>query len=47
MRRSIATGAEFADGAEVISGVTPNDVIFKEPDKIVNKSYIRIEEQSE
>lgn len=47
VRRSIATGAEFADGAEVISGVTPNDVIFKEPDKIVNKSYIRIEEQSE
>lgn len=46
VRRSIDTGAEFADGAEVISGVTPNDIIFKEPDKIVNKSYIRIEEQN-
>lgn len=47
VRRNIKTGAEFADGAEVVSGVTPNDVIFEEPDKIVNKSYIRIEEQSE
>ena len=43
VRRSIDTGAEFADGAEVISGVSPNDVIFKDPEKIVDKSYIRID----
>lgn len=43
VRRSITTGAEFSDGAEVVSGVTPSDVVFKEPEKIVGESYIRIE----
>lgn len=42
VRRNIITGAEFADGAEVVSGVSTDDVIFEEPEKIVDKSFIRI-----
>ena len=47
VRRSITTGAEFADGAEIISGIEKTDVIFKEPDKISDKSYIRLPENIE
>lgn len=46
VRRNITTGAEFADGTEITSGVDKNDIIFKEPDKIANKSYIRLSESS-
>lgn len=42
IRRSITTGAEFAEGTEITSGVGRDDIIFKEPDKIADKSYIRL-----
>ena len=47
VRRDITTGAEFADGTEIISGVGKSDIIFKEPDKIADKSYIRLPENTE
>lgn len=47
VRRDISTGAEFADGAEIIYGVSQSDIIFKEPEKIANRSYIRIAENSQ
>ena len=45
VRRNITTGAEFADGAEIVSGVSKDDVIFKDPDKIADRSYIRLSEE--
>lgn len=47
VRRNVITGAEFADGAEIISGVDMNDIIFKEPDKIADKTYIRVPEDED
>lgn len=47
VRRRVATGAEFADGTEITSGVDKNDIIFKEPDKIADKSYIRVPDDVE
>ena len=47
VRRNITTGAEFADGTEIVSGVDKNDIIFKEPDKIADRSYIRLSEDIE
>ena len=47
VRRNITTGAEFADGTEIISGIDKDDIIFKEPDKIAEKSYIRLAEDIE
>ena len=44
VRKNIATGAEFADGTEIISGIGKDDIIFKEPDKIADRSYIRLTE---
>lgn len=46
-RRNIITGAEFADGAEVLSGLTPNDIIFKDPAVISSRNYIRLAEDNE
>ncbi len=43
VRRNIFTGAEFADGTEIIKGVTPTDIVFAEPEKISQKSYIKLE----
>ena len=42
VRRNIITGAEFADGAEIVSGVSADDIIFAEPEKIAQRSFIRI-----
>lgn len=42
-RRAITTGAEFADGTEITSGINSGDTVFKEPEKIVDKRYIRPE----
>lgn len=42
VRRSIITGAEFADGTEVVSGVEAGEIIFGEPEKLAKSSYIRI-----
>lgn len=47
IRKSIITGAEFADGAEIVSGIGKSDIIFTEPDKIADKSYIRVSENIE
>ncbi|MCH5206718.1 MAG: HlyD family efflux transporter periplasmic adaptor subunit [Oscillospiraceae bacterium] len=44
VRRNIMTGAEFSDGTEVKSGVSETDVIFKNPDEIADRSFIRIAE---
>lgn len=44
IRQSITTGAEFAEGTEITSGIGKDDIIFKEPDKIADKSYIRLPE---
>lgn len=41
-RRNIITGAEFADGTEILSGLTPNDIIFKDPAVISGRNYIRL-----
>lgn len=43
VRRNIFTGAEFADGTEIIKGVAPTDIVFAEPEKISQKSYIKLE----
>ncbi len=45
-RRNIITGAEFADGTEILSGLTPNDIIFKDPEIISARNYIRLAESS-
>lgn len=45
VRRNIFTGAEFSDGAEVIKGVTAQDVVFSSPEEIAGRSFIRIEEE--
>lgn len=44
VRRGVFTGAEFADGTEVRKGVSENDIIFKNPQEIAERSYIRIAE---
>lgn len=44
VRRGIATGAEFADGAEIKSGVSTGDVVFGDPQDIADRSYIRLAE---
>ena len=41
-RRDIQTGAEFADGCEVVSGISIDDIILSEPEIIKGESYIRI-----
>ena len=45
VRRDIKTGAEFSDGTEVVSGIDGNEILLKEPDKITDKSNIRIDER--
>lgn len=47
VRRDIVTGAEFADGSEIISGVADSDIIFNEPEKLNGRSYIRLSEELE
>ncbi len=42
VRRNIFTGAEFSDGTEVIKGVSPTDIVLAEPEKIAQKSYIKL-----
>lgn len=47
VRRNIITGAEFADGSEIISGVAKDDIIFISPETLAEKSYIRVPEDIE
>lgn len=44
VRRNIFTGAEFSDGTEIIKGVALEDIIFEEPEKVAESSYIKVEE---
>lgn len=46
IRREITTGAEFADGAEIISGVEAGELVFNEPEKLAKSSFIRVEEKN-
>lgn len=43
IRRDIITGAEFADGAEIIAGVKAGERVFNEPEKLAKSSFIRVE----
>ena len=42
IRREITTGEEFADGAEIVSGVEAGELIFNEPEKLAKSSFIRV-----
>lgn len=42
VRRSIRTGEEFADGAEIVEGLSPKDVVFDDPEEISERRRIRI-----
>lgn len=46
-RRNIVTGAEFADGTEIKSGITAEDIIFQTPEELSDRSFIRISQQSD
>lgn len=42
VRRDIVTGAEFADGTEIKSGVKAEDIIFQNPEELLNRNYTRV-----
>lgn len=44
VRRSIRTGEEFADGAEIVDGLSLKDVVFDSPEEISARRRIRISE---
>lgn len=43
VRRKIFTGAEFSDGAEVLKGVTADELVFTSPEEIAESSFIIVE----
>ncbi len=43
LKRKIFTGAEFSDGAEIIKGVTAEELVLTSPESIKENSYIRLE----
>ncbi len=43
LRRSIRTGEEFPDGAEITEGLSPDDVVFTDPEEISHRGRIRID----
>lgn len=43
IRRKIFTGAEFPDGAEIIKGVSNNELVFVSPESIRENTYIKID----
>lgn len=43
-RRRIATGAEFSDGAEIVSGISESDRVIMSPESINGSSFVRLEE---
>lgn len=47
VRREITTGAEFADGAEVIAGAEAGELVLNNPEKLVKSSFIRVEDGAE
>lgn len=46
IRREITTGAEFADGAEIVSGVEAGELVFNEPEKLAGSIFIRISDSA-
>jgi len=44
IRRDIFTGAEFADGTEIKKGVSESDIVFRDPQEIANRNFIRVAE---
>ncbi len=44
IRRDIFTGAEFADGTEIKKGVSASDIVFRDPQEIANRNFIRVAE---
>lgn len=46
VRRSIVTGAEFSDGAEVVFGAEPGEILFGEPEKLAQSSFIRVSDSA-
>lgn len=44
VRRDIFTGAEFADGTEIKTGISASDIVFKDPQEIAERNYIKIAE---
>lgn len=45
LRRDILTGAEFSDGTEIVRGITTEDRVFLNPEKISKNSYITLAEE--
>lgn len=45
VKRKIFTGAEFADGTEIIKGVTAEDKVFTCPDDISDSRFVRLEQE--
>lgn len=43
VRRGIRTGVEFSDGTEILSGITAEDMVFGDPEKLSDKGFVRIE----
>lgn len=43
IKRKIFTGAEFSDGAEIIKGVTADELVLASPESITENSYVRLE----
>ena len=44
VKRRIFTGAEFADGTEIIKGVTAEEKVFTSPDAISDSRFVRLEQ---
>lgn len=42
VRRDIVTGAEFADGTEIKTGITADDIIFQNPEELSDRNYTRV-----
>ncbi len=45
VRRNVRTGEEFADGAEIVEGLSPEDAVFSDPEEISRRGRIRIESE--
>lgn len=45
LRRDIRTGEEFTDGAEIVEGLSPNDVVFTDPEEISRRGRIRVDSE--
>lgn len=46
VRRGVITGAEFSDGAEIVSGVEAGELVLGEPEKLAKSSFIRVSDSA-